>query len=133
MPRGLAPVGRGATIGGVSVKEVDDYLSSLPEPKRATLEQLRETILAVMPDAEQGLSYGMPAFRVEGKVIAGFAAFKNHLTYVPHSGSVFPELQQDLASYKTSTGALRFPVDEPLPPDLVKKLIAVRKKQALGG
>lgn len=116
----------------MSAKEVDDYLSSLPEPKRSTLEELREEILAVIPDAEQGLSYGMPAFRLEGKVIAGFAAFKHHLTYVPHSGSVLPELQAEVAGYKTSSGALRFPVDAPLPPALVKKLIAVRKRQALG-
>jgi uncharacterized protein YdhG (YjbR/CyaY superfamily) len=64
----------------------------LDEPKRSTLSRLRQTILDVAPDAEQCTSYGVPAFKVHGKAIAGFAAFKNHLSYLPHSGSVFPEL-----------------------------------------
>jgi len=116
----------------VSKKEIDAYLAALDEPKRSTLETLRERILDVVPGAEQGISYGMPAFRLQGKVIAGFAAFKNHLSYLPHSGSVFPELRDDLAGYKTSTGALQFPIDKPLPASLVRKLVAVRKRQALG-
>lgn len=111
--------------------EVDAYLAGLAEPKRSTLEALRKAILDIVPEAEQGISYGVPAFRVQDKVIAGFAAFKNHLSYLPHSGSVFPELADELAHYKTSTGALQFPIDTPLPKALVKKLIAVRRKQAL--
>jgi uncharacterized protein YdhG (YjbR/CyaY superfamily) len=107
-------------------------LASLDEPKRSTLEALRQAILEVIPDAEQGISYGVPAFRLEGKVVAGFAAFKNHLSYLPHSGSVFPELVEEVARYKTSTGALQFSVDRPLPKALVRKLIAVRRRQALG-
>jgi len=74
----------------VSANENDDYLDALEEPKRATLSRLRETIVAIVPDAEQGISYGVPAFKVGGKTIAGFAAFKNHLSYLPHSGSVIP-------------------------------------------
>ena len=112
-------------------KEVDDYLASLDEPKRSTLTILRQSILDVIPDAEQGISYGMPAFRVQGTVIAGFAAFKNHLSYLPHSGSVFPELADELAGYKYSTGALQFPVDAPLSTTLVRKLVTVRRRQAL--
>jgi uncharacterized protein YdhG (YjbR/CyaY superfamily) len=114
----------------MSKGEVDKYLASLEQPKRGTLEQLRRTILDIVPEAEQCISYGVPAFRVQGKVIAGFAAFKNHLSYLPHSGSVFPELGDALSQYKTSSGALQFPVDTPLAKALVKKLIAVRKKQA---
>jgi uncharacterized protein YdhG (YjbR/CyaY superfamily) len=113
----------------VSEREVDEYLAALEEPKRGTLERLRDTILEIEPDAEQGISYGMPAFRLDGKVIAGFAAFKHHLSYLPHSGSVFPELADDLAGYTASKGALRFEIDTPLPKALVKKLIAVRKRQ----
>jgi uncharacterized protein YdhG (YjbR/CyaY superfamily) len=71
----------------MSQQEIDDYLANLDEPKRTTLQQLRQTIQSIIPDAEQGISYGMPAFRLHGKVIAGFAAFKNHLSYLPHSGS----------------------------------------------
>ena len=74
----------------------------------------------------------MPGFRLQGKVIAGFAAFKNHLSYLPHSGSVFPELGDAISQYATSKGALQFAVDKPLPKGLVKKLIAIRMRQALG-
>jgi uncharacterized protein YdhG (YjbR/CyaY superfamily) len=116
----------------VSKKEIDDYLASLEEPKRSTLTSLRRSILDVIPEAEQCLSYGLPAFRVNGKVIAGFAAFKNHLSYLPHSGSVFPELGDALAEYKRSTGALQFPVDAPLPKALVRKLVTTRLRQARG-
>ena len=116
----------------MSKGEVDKYLASLEQPKRGALEALRRTILNIIPEAEQGISYGMPAFRVQGKVIAGFAAFKNHLSYLPHSGSVIPELGDALSQYKTSKGALQFPVDRPLPKALVKKLIAIRKRQAFG-
>ena len=93
---------------------------------------LRRTILDIIPDAEECISYGMPAFKLEGKVIAGFASFKNHLSYLPHSGSVIAELGEAISQYKTSSGALQFPIDRPLPKSLVKKLIAVRKRQALG-
>ena len=113
----------------VSAREVDQYLAALDEPKRGTLGRLRKTILEIVPEAEQGISYGMPAFRLNGKVIAGFAAFKNHLSYLPHSGSVLPELADDLVGYVTSKGALQFSVDKPLPKALVKKLIAVRQRQ----
>jgi uncharacterized protein YdhG (YjbR/CyaY superfamily) len=114
----------------MSAKEIDEYLDSLEEPKRTTLARLRQTILEVLPQAEQGISYGVPAFKVRGKTVAGFAAFKGHLSYLPHSGSVFPELTDDLAGYSTSSGALRFGIQEPLPRQLVEKLITIRLRQA---
>ena len=113
----------------MSEREVDEYLAALAEPKRETLERLRNTILEIVPEAEQCISYGMPAFRLDGKVVAGFAAFKHHLSYFPHSGSVLPELTDDLAGYTASKGTLKFAVDKPLPKALVKKLIAVRRRQ----
>ena len=114
----------------MSAAEIDRYLEGLEEPKRTTLATLRRTILAVLPEAEQGMSYGLPAFKVRGKTVAGFAAFKNHLSYLPHSGSVFPQLSEELTGYSTSSGALRFGIDEPLPAPLVEQLIAVRLRQA---
>jgi uncharacterized protein YdhG (YjbR/CyaY superfamily) len=110
----------------VHVTEVDAYLRALEEPKRGTLEALRRTILEIVPDAEQVLSYRVPAFRVEGKTIAGFAAFKNHLSYLPFSGSVLSRLGDELTGYTGTKSALHFPVDEPLPKALVAKLIAAR-------
>ena len=117
----------------MSAEEIDRYLDAVEEPKRTTLARLRQTILAIIPEAEQGISYGVPAFKVGGKTIAGFAAFKNHLSYLPHSGSVFPQLSDELRGYSSSSGALRFSIDEPLPAPLVEKLIAVRLQQAFPG
>ncbi len=113
----------------MSKQEIDDYLAKVPQPKRATLQKLRQTIRDIVPDAEEVISYGMPAFRLNGKVIAGFAAFKNHLAYLPHSGSVLAELRDDLSGYASTEGSLHFPISEPLPKALVKKLIAARIRQ----
>ena len=107
-------------------EEIDRYLERLDEPKRATLSQLRATIAAIVPDAEQCISYGMPAFKLEGKTIAGFAAFKSHLSYLPHSGSVISRLAKETERYTTTKGSLHFPVDEPLPKELVRKLLDTR-------
>jgi uncharacterized protein YdhG (YjbR/CyaY superfamily) len=115
----------------VSAQEIDQYLEALEEPKRGTLALLRERILDVLPDAEQGMSYGVPAFRVQGKTVAGFAAFKDHLSYLPHSGSVFPQLADELAGYTFSKGALRFDVARALPASLVERLVEVRLRQVL--
>jgi uncharacterized protein YdhG (YjbR/CyaY superfamily) len=113
----------------VTARDIDRYLATLEEPKRATLAALRRSILEVVPDAEQCISYGMPAFRVDGKVVAGFAAFKHHLSYLPHSGSVLTALGDDVAGYESTKGSLHFPVDKPLPKRLVKKLVTTRMRQ----
>jgi uncharacterized protein YdhG (YjbR/CyaY superfamily) len=114
----------------VSAEEVDEYLRGVEEPKRGTLERLRATILEVVPDAEQVISYGLPAFRVRGTTVAGFAAFKNHLSYVPFSGSVLGQLGDELEGYTMTKSALHFAVDRPLPKPLVEKLIATRLAEA---
>ena len=113
----------------MSVEEIDNYLRDVEEPKRRTLETLRAAILEVIPDAEQGISYGMPAFRLHGKTIAGFAAFKDHLSYLPHSGRVLGQLASDLSGYTMTKGSLHFPIDRPLPSAVVKKLIATRLRE----
>jgi uncharacterized protein YdhG (YjbR/CyaY superfamily) len=115
----------------MTVDEVDAYLAALEEPKRTTLTALRRSILAVVPDADEGISYGMPAFWVDGKVVAGFAAFRNHLAYLPHSGEVLTSLSDRLNAYECTKGSLHFPVDEPLPDDLVTELVHA-KLQILG-
>lgn len=110
----------------MSASDIDGYLAQLEQPKRRTLERLRASIRQVVPDAEECLSYGMPAYRLHGAVVAGFAAFTNHLSYLPHSGSVLPKLADDLGTYRQTKSALHFPVDEPLPASLVAKLLATR-------
>jgi uncharacterized protein YdhG (YjbR/CyaY superfamily) len=110
----------------MSADEVDAYLAELAEPKRSTLAAVRRSIRAVVPEAEEGISYGMPAFRVDGKVVAGFAAFKNHLSYLPHSGDVLDDLGDDLAGFERTSASLHFAIDEPLPEDLVRRLVEAK-------
>jgi uncharacterized protein YdhG (YjbR/CyaY superfamily) len=110
----------------MSAGDVDEYLQGIEDPKRSTLETLRRTILEIVPEAEEVISYKVPAFRVNGRIVAGFAAFKDHLSYLPFSGSVLPQLAGELEGYSMTPSALHFPVDEPLPKPLVEKLIATR-------
>ena len=113
----------------MAARDIDSYLAGVGEPKRSTLQQLRQCVLDVIPDAEECISYGLPAFKVRGKTVAGFGAFKNHLSYLPHSGSVLPALAADLAGFEGTKGSLHFPVDQPLPPALVKKLVTIRLRE----
>ena len=110
----------------MSAEAVDEYLRALEEPKRGTLQTLRRTILEIVPEAEQVISYRVPAFRVGGKTVAGFAAFKEHLSYLPFSGSILGQLGDELEGYTMTKSSLHFPVDRPLPKALVKKLIRMR-------
>ena len=109
--------------------DVEAYLAALDEPQRATSEQLRGTIRELLPEAEECIAYGSPAFKVGGKAVAGFAVFKDHLSYLPHSGTVLASMQGDLDGYEWSKGALKFPVDAPLPEALVSKLVAARLRE----
>jgi uncharacterized protein YdhG (YjbR/CyaY superfamily) len=113
----------------VSAEEVDEYLQGLDEPKRSTLQALRRTILEIVPGAEEVISYRVPAFRVGGKTVAGFAAFKDHLSYLPFSGSILGQVADELKGYTMTKSSLHFPVDRPLPKTVVKKLIALRLRE----
>jgi len=110
-------------------REIDRYLTALDEPRRSTLEAMRSSIMEIVPGADQCLSYGAPAFKVDGQTVAGFAAYKNHLSYLPHSGSVLATLGDELSAYETSKGALRFAVDTPLPKGLIEKLVTTRMRE----
>ena len=113
----------------MSAEEIDGYLEGVDEPKRSTLQEMRRRILEIVPDAEQTLSYSVPAFKVRGKTIAGLAAFKNHLSYLPHSGSVLGALKDETRDYGQTRSALHFPVDSPLPRELIHQLIAVKMRE----
>lgn len=114
----------------MAAQDIDSYLAPLDEPARSALEELRRSILAVVPDAEECISYGMPAFKVKGATIAGFAAFKNHLSFLPHSGSVLGTLGDEVSRYEGTKGSLHFPPDAPLPAGLVEKLVRARMREA---
>lgn len=110
----------------MSAEEVDESLRGVDEPKRTTLQALRRAILEIIPDAEQGISYRVPAFRVSGRTVAGFAAFTDHLSYLPFSGSVLGKLADELEGYTMTKSSLHFTVDRPLPRSVVRNLVAVR-------
>src|SRR5688572_18513759 len=107
-------------------KSIDEYLAAVPAEPRAALEKIRMSIKAAAPNAVEGFSYGLPAFLIDGKAIAGFAAAKNHCSYYPMSGSVVETMGESLAKYETSKGAVTFPSNKPLPAALVKKLVKCR-------
>lgn len=106
---------------------VDEYLAGVPEPARGTLENVRRRIKAAVPlGATEGLSYGMPAFKQNGKALVAYAAFKNHCSLFPMSGAVIETLQDELKSYTTSKGTIQFPIGKPLPAALIKKVVRAR-------
>jgi len=115
----------------MSRKLVDQYLKTVPEPHRSTLNKLRQTILKIEPNAKEVISYGMPAYKIDEGIICGFLSAKNHCSYYPFSGSVLKELVKETSKYDQSKGTLRFEVDKPLPETLVRKLMRVRKKQLI--
>lgn len=115
----------------MSSDEVDTYLAGTPDPQRSTLATLRRMIAEVVPEAEEGIAYGAPAFRLGGKAIAGFSAAKKHVSYLPHSGAVLSTFApEELAGCEASKGALKMPVDRPIPADLVRELVARRRAEA---
>ncbi len=111
----------------MTAAEIDAYLAEVAEPQKSTLEQLRRSILKAAPDAEQCISYRCPAFRENGEVVAGFAAFRNHNAYLPHSGSVLGRLGADISGYEQTVSSLHFALDQPLPDELVAKLVQAKR------
>ena len=106
---------------------VDEYLSQLPDDVRKVLEQLRATIRAVAPQAEEVISYGMPGYKYHGMLVY-FSAFKNHCSFFPGT-AMLNKLDQEVKAFKTSTGTLQFTVEKPLPTSLVKKIVKMRMKE----
>jgi uncharacterized protein YdhG (YjbR/CyaY superfamily) len=105
---------------------IDDYLSDLDEDSRAALQKLRRAIHSAAPTAEECISYGMPAFRLDGKLIAGFKAGANHCSFHPMSGDTIATLRAQLAGYDTSRGTVRFSSRAALPAALVRRLVKAR-------
>ncbi len=110
----------------MSSSEIDAYLKNAPNDQRKALIDLRANIVKIVPESEEGISYRVPAFRVEGAVVAGFASFTNHMSYLPFSGSVLSQLSDEIAAFAHTKSSLHFTTDNPLSEELVKRLIAVR-------
>jgi uncharacterized protein YdhG (YjbR/CyaY superfamily) len=113
----------------VTPKDVEEYLAGLPEEPRATLEKLRQTIKSVAPEATEVISYQIPTIKLRGRGLVAFAAFKNHCSLFPMSMAVIRAHQDELQSFYTSKGTIRFTVGKPLPATLVKKLVKARIKE----
>jgi uncharacterized protein YdhG (YjbR/CyaY superfamily) len=119
--------GRGGGSSGRRAASIDAFLASLGAEQRAALGRLRATIRAAAPDAEECISYGVPAFRLEGKLLVAFGAGAKHCSFYP--GSVLAALTDELEGYDTSKGTIRFQPDDPLPASLVRKVVKARIAQ----
>lgn len=108
---------------------IDGYLAALPRDRRLALQRLRRTLRAILPEAEECLSYGIPAFRLDGKVVAGFAARRGGCSYFPFSGSTLGTLARELEGYGQTRAALHFSPATGLPQALVRKLVRVRRAE----
>jgi uncharacterized protein YdhG (YjbR/CyaY superfamily) len=122
--------GRGASVkGNPPPKDIDEYLAGVPEPARSTLRKVRAAIRAAAPaGATESIGYRIPTFRYKGALVA-FAAFSNHCSFFPMSGSVIEMFQSELKGFHTSKGTLQFPLDKPLAAALVKKMVKARIAQ----
>jgi uncharacterized protein YdhG (YjbR/CyaY superfamily) len=107
-------------------KNIDEYLSTLSDDKRAALEKLRRIIRALAPKAEECISYQLPAFRLDGRLLVAFGASTNHCAFYPGSGSTVEAHKEELKNYDTSKGTIRFQPNKPLPDALVRKLVKAR-------
>jgi uncharacterized protein YdhG (YjbR/CyaY superfamily) len=112
---------------GEKPKTTDEYLVAVASDKRAALEKLRKAIQPAVPKAEECISYGLPAFRLNGKFLVAFGAAARHCAFYP--GSIVQDFQEELKGYETSKGTIRFPANKPLPGALVRKLVRARIAQ----
>jgi len=117
------------TSKNTDLPKIEAYLQALPPESQATLQQIRATIKDLEPEAFEAISYGMPAFKLGGRPLAGYAAYKTHCSYFPMSGAVTEQLAEELRDYETSKGGFKFPIGKPPPKALIKRLLAARKTE----
>jgi uncharacterized protein YdhG (YjbR/CyaY superfamily) len=110
------------------VKTVDEYLNLFPETQRKVLQRIRETIKQAAPAAEETISYGMPAYKLNG-ILVYFGGFKNHCSLFPGSGLLVKQFSSELKDYNTSKGTIQFQMEEPIPFTLIRKIVKERVKQ----
>lgn len=118
--------------GAAATKIIDDYIAQLPDDQARALEELRSKVAAAAPDAVEAISYSMPAFKLGKRVLVYYAAFKDHLSLFPASGSVMDKLGAELQSHFTGRGTLQFTPDKPIPDDVIRQIIAIRREEIAG-
>lgn len=110
-------------------QNVDEYMAQLPDDRRAVMEQLRSTIRSAAPNATEAISYNMPAFRLGGRFLVSYEAFKNHYSLFPWSDEMVEELGEEMQPYAVGKGTIRFPADQPIPLELVTRIVAIRNRE----
>ena len=113
-----------------SFKTIDEYVSTFPREVQVVLEELRQAIRKSAPEAEETISYGIPTFDLNGFHLVHFAAYKNHIGFYPTSSGI-TAFKKELSLFKTSKGTVQFPLDKPIPFDLIKKIVKYRVKENL--
>jgi uncharacterized protein YdhG (YjbR/CyaY superfamily) len=113
-------------------KTIDEYLAAVSDDKRAALEKLRKTVKGAAPQAEECISYGLAAFRLNGRPLVAFGATANHCAFYPMSASTVEAHQDELKGFDTSKGTIRFPASKPLTATLVRKLVKARIAENAG-
>jgi uncharacterized protein YdhG (YjbR/CyaY superfamily) len=108
---------------------VEEYMAALPDDRRAAMEQLRTAVGAAAPAATEAISYNMPAFKLDGRFFVSYEAYKRHYSLFPWTDSMVEELGDALKPYAVGRGTIRFPADQPIPVDLVKRIIEIRLRE----
>jgi uncharacterized protein YdhG (YjbR/CyaY superfamily) len=122
--RDMTPASRNDSASGS--RDVDEYLAGVPEEARAALVKMRTTIRSAVPNATEAISYGIPTFKLHGRPLVWYAAFKNHCSFFPLTSAIREALGKELERYDTSKGTIRFPANKPLPSTLVRKMVRTR-------
>jgi uncharacterized protein YdhG (YjbR/CyaY superfamily) len=110
---------------------VDDYLASVPDDRRPAMEELRRAVREAAPDAAEVIAYDMPALRLDGRFLVSYAAYKGHTSLFPWSNGMLAAID-DLSCYATGKGTIQFPADEPIPLDLVRRVVEFRVRELNG-
>jgi len=109
-------------------KTIDEYIKIFPQDVQSILERMRQTIRKAAPEAVESISYQMPTFKLNGKNLVHFAGYKNHIGFYPVPSGI-RAFKKELSQYKTGKGSVQFPIDKPVPYDLVKKIVMFRVKE----
>jgi len=110
-------------------KTIDEYIKTFPEDVQSILEKMRRTVRTAAPEAEEAISYQIPTFKLNGNLVH-FAAFKKHIGFYPTSSGT-EAFKKELSSYKGAKGSVQFPLEKPIPYDLVKRIVIFRRKENL--